>query len=159
MVIVKKRILLVDDEPDNSSIFKIALEDTGTFHVDIFDDSISALSAFRPDHYDLLILDIRMPKMDDYELYEKVKKIDDKVKACFLTASAQGYKEEHKQRFMPFNTSTTTASPPSLTKPITIDELVERINEMIEPETLLSSLHAFGIMGRPNPTIINRLFA
>jgi CheY-like chemotaxis protein len=119
----KRRILLVDDEPDNSSIFRIALEDNG-FDVDTFDDPTLALSAFKSDYYDLLILDIKMPKMNGYELYEKMKKIDDKVKVCFLTASAEQYKEEYRQKFMSFSSS----SPPShsdvsfLIKPITIDD-------------------------------------
>jgi CheY-like chemotaxis protein len=119
----KRRILLVDDEPDNSSIFRIALEDNG-FNVDTFDDHTLALSAFKSDYYDLLILDIKMPKMNGYELYEKMKKIDDKVKVCFLTASAEQYKEEYRQKFMSFSSS----SPPShsdvsfLIKPITIDD-------------------------------------
>jgi DNA-binding response OmpR family regulator len=63
--------LVVDDEPDNASIFRIALEDNG-FDVDVFNDSMLALSNFKPDYYHLLILDIKMPKMNGYELYEKV---------------------------------------------------------------------------------------
>jgi CheY-like chemotaxis protein len=58
-----------------------------------------ALSAFKPDYYDLLILDVKMPKMNGYELYEKIKKTDNKVKACFLTASEK-YKEEHRPSFL-----------------------------------------------------------
>src|SRR5919198_3903757 len=95
---MKKRILVVDDEPDNSIIFKIALEDS-EFEVDAFNNSTAALNAFRPNYYDLLVLDIRMPIMNGYELYEKVKKIDDKVKVCFLTAYGEHYTEEFKTRF------------------------------------------------------------
>jgi CheY-like chemotaxis protein len=68
----KKRILAVDDEPDNSRIFKIALEDDG-FEVDAFNDSTAALSAFKPNYYDALIFDIRMPIMNGYELIRKSK--------------------------------------------------------------------------------------
>jgi CheY-like chemotaxis protein len=66
----KKRILVVDDEPDNSTIFKIALEDSG-FDVDAFNNSTVALSAFKPNYYDVLIFDIKMPRMNGYELYKK----------------------------------------------------------------------------------------
>jgi CheY-like chemotaxis protein len=59
--------LVVDDEPDNSRIFKIALEDSG-FEVDEFNNSTEALSAFKPHYYDVLIFDIKMPKMNGYEL-------------------------------------------------------------------------------------------
>ena len=88
---MKSRILLVDNEHDNNSIFTIGLQDAG-FEVDAYYDPQLALSAFKLDYYDLLILDIRMPKIDGYELYDKIRKIDDKVNVCFLTASER-YKE------------------------------------------------------------------
>ena len=92
------RILLVDDEPDNARVFKIALEDDG-FEVDAFNDSTAALNAFKPYYYDILIFDIRMPIMNGYELYERVKSIDNKVKVCFLTANSEHYTEEFETRF------------------------------------------------------------
>ena len=119
---MKSRILLVDDELDNSSIFKIALEDAG-FEVDTYNDSELALSAFKPNYYDLLILDIRMPKMDGYELYAKMRKKDNKVKVCFLTATEK-YKEEHISSFL--------SSGCFLIKPIRIDDLVKKVNEMVK---------------------------
>ena len=124
---MKKRILVVDDEPDNSRIFKIALEDSG-FEVDAFNSPIVALSAFKPDYYDVLIFDIRMPIMNGYELYEKVKKLDDKVKVCFLTAYGEHYTEEFKARF------TYTSSFSNIyfiRKPIMLDDLVKKVNEII----------------------------
>jgi two-component system, OmpR family, response regulator ChvI len=75
----KKRILLVDDEHDNNSIFTIGLQDAG-FEVDAYNDPELALSSFKPDYYDLLILDIRMPKMNGYELYENITKIEVKLR-------------------------------------------------------------------------------
>jgi DNA-binding response OmpR family regulator len=114
--------LLVDDDHDNSSIFKIGLRDAG-FEVYAYNDSELALSAFKPGYYDLLLLDIKMPKMDGYELYEKIKRLDDKVKVCFLTASEK-YKEEHRPSFL--------SSSSFLIKPITIDDLVNKVNEMIK---------------------------
>jgi two-component system, OmpR family, response regulator ChvI len=75
----KKRILLVDDEHDNNSIFTIGLQDAG-FEVDTYNDPELALSSFKPDYYDLLILDIRMPKMNGYELYENITKIEVKLR-------------------------------------------------------------------------------
>jgi two-component system, OmpR family, response regulator ChvI len=92
--------LFVDDEPDNTSIFRIALEDNG-FDVDAFNNPTLALSSFKPDYYDLLVLDIKMPNMNGYELYQKIKKMDDKVKVCFLTAFGEQYTEEFKTRFAP----------------------------------------------------------
>jgi DNA-binding response OmpR family regulator len=125
----KRKILLVDDEHDNSSIFTIGLKDNG-FYVDTFDDPISALSAFKPDFYDLLILDIKMPKMDGYELYENIRKIDNKVKVCFVTASVEEYREDYQQSFTSFRSSS-SSNISFLTKPITIDDLVKKVNEII----------------------------
>ena len=128
----KKRILIVDDEHDNSSIFKIGLEDAG-FEVNAYSDPELALSAFKPDFYDLLILDIRMPKMDGYELYDKIRKKDNKVKVCFLTASEK-YKEEHRPSF-PSSDSTDCF----FIKPLTIDDLVRKVNEMINKNECTTS--------------------
>ena len=80
------RILLVDNEPDNSSVLSMGLEDEG-YEVDAFTDPILALSNFKPNYYSLVILDINMPKMNGYELYKEIRKFDSKVKVCFLTAS------------------------------------------------------------------------
>jgi two-component system, OmpR family, response regulator ChvI len=126
----RKRILIVDDEPDNSRIFKIALEDDG-FEVDAFNDSTAALSAFKPNYYDALIFDIRMPTMTGYELYEKVKNLDNKVKVCFLTAYSEHYTEEFKTRFSSSSSSSSLSNIYFMRKPITLDDLVKKVNEII----------------------------
>jgi DNA-binding response OmpR family regulator len=64
------RILLVDDEPDVIFTFKKGLESHG-FVVDAFNDPVLALSNFKPGTYDLLLLDVKMPQMNGFELYEK----------------------------------------------------------------------------------------
>jgi DNA-binding response OmpR family regulator len=87
-----KKILAVDNEPDMTTILKRALEPAG-FTVDTFNDPILALDNFKPNIYDLVILDVMMPKMDGFELYNQFKKMDPEVKVCFLTASAETYRE------------------------------------------------------------------
>jgi DNA-binding response OmpR family regulator len=82
-----KRILLIDDEPDITFTIKDILEDNG-FQIDSFNDPILALNSYKSNFYDLVILDIKMPKMDGFELYNKIKEKDPKVKICFLTAIA-----------------------------------------------------------------------
>ena len=89
------RILLVDDEPDISLLFKTVLKDEG-FEVDSFEDPQLALSNFKPDFYDLVVLDIKMPDMNGFQLYREIKKIVSKVKVCFLTASEMYYEEYRK---------------------------------------------------------------
>jgi DNA-binding response OmpR family regulator len=81
----KNRILIVDDN-DINLLFKMVLEDDG-FNVDTFNDPLVALENFTAGSYDLLLLDMVMPKMNGFELYQKMRMLDDKVKICFLTAS------------------------------------------------------------------------
>jgi two-component system, OmpR family, response regulator ChvI len=82
---------VVDDEPDITLMFKTALEDSRFFQVDTFNDAESALSIFRPGLYALALLDIRMPKMNGFQLYRKLKDVDNKLKICFFTAADLGY--------------------------------------------------------------------
>jgi CheY-like chemotaxis protein len=122
----KRKILVVDDESDNTSIFSMSLEDAG-FEVDAFTDPLLALSKFKSDHkkYDLLILDIKMPDMNGFELYEEIRRIDNKVKTCFLTAYGEGYTEEFGRRF----SSSIIVS--FIRKPIRVDDLVKKVNEIM----------------------------
>jgi len=112
------RILLVDDEPDVIFTFKKGLEAHG-FVVDAFKDPVLALSNFKPGTYDLLLLDVKMPQMNGFELYEKIKKIDSGVKACFITANEVYY--ESLREIFP------TMDLDCYIKPIQIEDLVMHI--------------------------------
>ena len=116
----------MDDEPDNASIFSMGLEDVG-FKVDAFTDPLLALSKFKSQYkkYELLILDIKMPNMNGFELFEEIRKIDNKVKACFLTAFGEGYTEEFGRRFP------SSKNVSFIRKPIRIDDLVKKVNELV----------------------------
>jgi two-component system, OmpR family, response regulator ChvI len=81
----KKKILLVYDEQDLTFTLRIILEKCG-FEVVSFNDPILALQSFKPNYYDLLVLDIKMPQMNGFELYQQLRKKDSHVKVCFLTA-------------------------------------------------------------------------
>jgi two-component system, OmpR family, response regulator ChvI len=115
----KKRILLVDDEQDITFAFRIGLEDNG-FAVDTFNDAQEALSNFKAGLYDLLLIDVRMPKMNGFELYREIEKIDNKPKICFITAFEVYYKS--LRELFP-----TVRIDCYIKKPITTDELVQRI--------------------------------
>jgi len=117
------RILVVDNEPDLVSAFKIGLEDNG-FIVDAFEHPEVALSNFKADLYDLLLLDIKMPRMNGIEFYRQMKEIDEKVKVCFITASELYFYEEiTKEVFPELGVSRI------IRKPISIDDLVEYLKE------------------------------
>jgi DNA-binding response OmpR family regulator len=91
---VKKRILVVDDEQDLNFTLKAILDETGSFQVESFTNPVLALSEFKAGVYDLAVLDIRMPGMDGFQLYRKLKDIDNKLKICFLTAAELLYYRE-----------------------------------------------------------------
>ena len=81
-----KKILLVDDDPDANLSLSILLRDRG-FDVDSFTSPSDALKYFRRNYYDLLVLDVRMPNMDGFELYRAIREVDTKSKICFFTAA------------------------------------------------------------------------
>jgi DNA-binding response OmpR family regulator len=121
----QKRILAVDDEPDLTMICSLALQYHG-FKVDTFNDPQEALSNFKQGYYDLVILDIKMPKMDGFELYEKIKEKDDKVKICFLTASELYYEEFRKKEYSALDKNL------FLKKPIDNDDLLKEVNKIMK---------------------------
>jgi two-component system, OmpR family, response regulator ChvI len=96
-MVTRRKILLVDDEADVVSTFKMILEMNG-FEVDAYTSPISALSNFKPNEFGLLILDIRMPVMNGFELFKKINSIDSEVEVCFITAF-EDYREEFKESF------------------------------------------------------------
>jgi DNA-binding response OmpR family regulator len=105
----KNSILLIDDESDITFTIKSILENNG-FKVDSFTDPISALDNYQINFYDLIILDIKMPKMDGFQLYTKIREKDPKVKICFLTAIATFNEEFRKTRLVWVKQSMKTTS-------------------------------------------------
>jgi DNA-binding response OmpR family regulator len=120
-----KRILLVDDEPDVTYTLEIVLEDKG-FMVDSYTDPTLALSNFKPGLYDLLLLDIRMPTINGFDLYQKMKEIDSNVKICFLTASELFYEKYRKISAYP-----RVDKEKFIQKPLRTEELIRRLNEIL----------------------------
>jgi len=97
-----KRILVVDDEHDVNLTIRIVLEENG-FKVDSFTDASQALENFTAALYDLVILDVKLPGMDGFSLYEKIKKLDDKVIICFLTAADRTRYEMLRKQYPSIN--------------------------------------------------------
>jgi DNA-binding response OmpR family regulator len=119
-----KRILLVDDEFDISLVMKLLLEENG-FKVDSFTDAFEALENFSTGLYDLAMLDVKMPEMDGFSLYEKIKKLDDKVIICFLTATDDTYYETLKKNYPAINENCV------IHKPVDNESLVRQINSIL----------------------------
>jgi DNA-binding response OmpR family regulator len=124
---MNKRVLLVDDEPDLNLTLKMVLEQNG-FKVDSFTDPLVALENFREEAagmYELLILDMKMPNMNGFELYKQIKKIDDKVKVCFLTACEIDYDEQFRKELFPALDNNCY-----IQKPIETEMLIRRLNRI-----------------------------
>jgi two-component system, OmpR family, response regulator ChvI len=122
----KARILVVDDEADITLSIKTVLEGA-QFQVDSFNDPVAAFNNFKAGFYDLLILDIKMPKMNGFQLYREIKNIDDKVKVCFLTALSEMHDyEEFKREVFP-----KAGERYFIQKPVENQTLLKRLNEII----------------------------
>ena len=122
------RILLVDDEPDIALAFKIGLEDNG-FVVDVFNDPLLALSSLKQGLYVLALLDIKMPRMNGFDLYSEIRKLDDKVKVCFMTAF-DIKKEDIEAAVIP--TLNEEKNPTVFRKPIKLEDLVSGVKAEID---------------------------
>jgi two-component system catabolic regulation response regulator CreB/two-component system response regulator ChvI len=122
----KNKILLVEDEPDIALAFKIGLEDNG-FMVDAYINPKEASANFKPDVYDLLLLDIKMPNLNGMDFYQRMRELDKKVKVCFITASEFRYYETITKEIFPI-----LGARRLLRKPIRIDDLVKSITQELE---------------------------
>jgi DNA-binding response OmpR family regulator len=129
-----KRILIVDDDQDITFTFKKAFEEANrisggnnkiSFHVNTYNDPVHALSEFKPDFYDLMLVDINMPGMNGFDFCTKILGLDINPRFCFMSSgliNQEALREQH----------------PSLSigcfikKPVTIENLVRRIKEQLE---------------------------
>ena len=118
------RILVVDDDPDITLTFKTGLEQNG-FTVDTFNDPLDAISSFMAGVYDLVLLDIKMPRMNGFELHNELKMIDNKLRACFIT-SFVAYYQSLKEMF------STPEISCFIKKPIEMNDLIKKIKSELE---------------------------
>ena len=122
-----KRILIVDDESDVALTFKVGLEgyyfqdnERRRFEVHTYNNPVLALSEFEPHFYDLMLVDVYMPKMNGFQLSEKILELDSNVRICFMSAAEiniEALREVYpKLSFGCF-----------IKKPVTIECLVKRL--------------------------------
>lgn len=126
---INGRIMLVDDEPDINAALSVVLK-RGGYDVDTFDNPFIALEKLKSGFYGLIILDVKMPQMDGFELYREIKKVDRKAKICFLTASELYYENFRKEKF------TSLDKELFIIKPISNAELLKKIDFILKvPDT------------------------
>jgi DNA-binding response OmpR family regulator len=119
-----KRILLVDDEPDSCMSFQAVLEDAG-YECKSYTDSVETIQEFRPLYYDLILLDIKMPVLNGFELCKRIIELDKTVHIIFITASEEYYEKFRGQRFPELGKIN------YIQKPIGNEELVHIVNMII----------------------------
>lgn len=117
----------MDDEPDVIITLKMGLEDTGLFEVYTFTNPEEALRDFKPGFYDFVLIDIKMSRMSGYELFDSIRKKDNKVKGCFITALEIDYDAIRKH-------FPTLERECYIKKPIAIDDLIKKINNELKGE-------------------------
>ena len=122
-----KKILLVDNEPDVTYAIESVLEDNG-FEVDSFNDPVLASTTYKQNYYDLILLDIKMPKMDGFELYDSIREKDKITKICFLTASEMFYESLRKARNL---FGDTLGEEYFIQKPAKSDQLIRQLIHII----------------------------
>ena len=113
------RVLLVDDEPDIVSVLKQGLKLKG-FEVDGFTDPRTALDQFKPDYYDFVVSDIKMPGISGFQLCRRIREKDPKAK-IFLLSAFDIYEKEAESMFPTLQTEA------FIKKPIRYDELAARL--------------------------------
>ena len=114
--------MIIDDDHDITKLFRLFLEHDG-YKVDAFLDPIDALYYFRRNVYDLVLLDLKMPKMNGMLLYQKLKNIDSDLLFCFITANKEYI--DHLKKNNP------DIEKIVIYKPIHLSELRDKINLLL----------------------------
>jgi DNA-binding response OmpR family regulator len=104
----------------------MALEESGFLQVEAFYDPVLALSRFKVGAYDLAVLDIKMPVIDGFELYRKLRKIDNELKICFLTAAELSHYRETGSDIMD-----ELGEDYFVAKPVDIIDLIDRLKVIL----------------------------
>jgi CheY-like chemotaxis protein len=127
-----KRILIIDDDADVTLTFKAVIEDSNNNDVDVkrievytSNDPVASLSEFKPNFYDLLLVDINMPRMNGFELCEKILAIDINVRVCLMSNGE--INREALREIYP-----TRQEGCFIRKPVNIDYLVKRIRAELD---------------------------
>jgi CheY-like chemotaxis protein len=125
----RKRTLLVDDEPDICMVYQMVLEDAG-YECTSYTDPVKALKEFRPNYYDLILLDIKMPVLNGFELWKSIRELDKGVQIVFITAAVElYYHQQLKTQSYPELTNDSIIK--HLQKPIGNEELVQIVNTTV----------------------------
>ena len=121
----EKLIMVLDDEKDIVLSLQLYLESSG-YRVKTYTNPLTALSEFKPHHYALIILDVKMPYLNGFQLYQKLRKIDGTCKVCFITAF-ESYYQSLKESFPRLDVTC------FMQKPVSKERLLEQVAREIDP--------------------------
>jgi DNA-binding response OmpR family regulator len=119
----KHRVLLVDDEQDITAVLKRMLEAKG-YSVDAYNEPETALSLFKPNFYDIILLDIKMPRMSGFQLSRSIWQKQPNARICFFSA----FEIYQKEAMLVFKNMQEYCF---IKKPIPIAELVGHIERRL----------------------------
>ena len=120
----RRKIFLVDDEPDHSLLYRMILQGAG-YECTSHTDPLKAMEEFRAGYYDLIVLDIKMPTLNGFELGKKIREQDNAVRIIFITASEifyEGFRNQYNPELSDIY---------YIQKPVENEEVLERVSEMI----------------------------
>ena len=117
--------MIIDDDKDITNLFKIFLECNG-YNIDAYTNPIEGIQNLRKNSHDLIILDLKMPKMNGMTLYRKIKEIDDTVLVCLSTAD-KNYIQELQKDILDVEKTV-------IYKPILLKDLKNRIDSLLLDE-------------------------
>jgi DNA-binding response OmpR family regulator len=121
-----KKVMLVDDEEDIALLFKDGLEMYGQYKVDVYNNTQRAIDEFKPDFYDIILIDIIMPHMSGLEFYTAIRNKIHSSKICFFSAS--DYMDDKIKNTFPELKGQKTVL---IQKPIRIKDLTNKIMEIV----------------------------
>jgi DNA-binding response OmpR family regulator len=135
-----KRILIVDDDPDVTLTFKMAFEEANringnrnSFHVKTYNDPVLALSEFKPDLYDLILVDINMPDMNGFEFALKIMEVDANPRICYMSSGLIN-QEALREQYPLLSIGC------FIRKPVTMGNLIKRVRAELEYNRVISFL-------------------
>lgn len=117
----KKKVLLVEDDTNLGTLLQEYLGHK-EFEVDLKRNGVEGLSAFKQSDYDILLLDVMMPKKDGFTMAEEVRAINSEVPIIFLTAKSM---KEDKIRGL------TLGADDYITKPFSMEVLELKMNAIL----------------------------
>ena len=127
-----KRILSVDDEVAILRCFDRALTAAG-YDITTTSDPLQALDIIRDKDFDLIMLDVRMPKTSGFEIYQQVKKKGKPVSVLFVTAYPASFSAKSEPLIQMWQNEFSDGNTDILYKPFDISTLVEKVDALIGP--------------------------